>query len=127
MNMYPILRWVAISGSSMATSACLALSAVAQSTPPPGVTIPPNAPDAVEQSIPKPSELPRTLPSERPTLPPLPQLQTPPTPESPEVTPPSSDRIFIKKVEVLGNTVLQNEIAALTQTIENREIASSGN
>ncbi|MEH1846674.1 MAG: hypothetical protein V7L25_17175, partial [Nostoc sp.] len=64
----------AISGSCMATSACLALSAMAQSTPPPGVTIPPSAPDAVEQTIPKPSESPRPLPSETPTLPPLPEL-----------------------------------------------------
>ncbi len=121
MNMYPILKWVAISGSSMATPACLALSAVAQSTPPPGVTIPPTAPDAVEQTIPKPSESPRPLPSQTPTLPPEPELQTPPTQESPEVTPPSSDSIFIKKIEVLGNTVLQDEIAALTQPYENRE------
>jgi hemolysin activation/secretion protein len=105
----------------MATPACLALSAVAQSTPPPGVTIPPTAPDAVEQTIPKPSESPRPLPSQTPTLPPEPELQTPPTQESPEVTPPSSDSIFIKKIEVLGNTVLQDEIAALTQPYENRE------
>jgi len=118
--MYPIFRWVAISGSSITTSACLALSAVAQSTPPPGVTIPPTAPDAVEQTIPKPSESPRPLPGETPTLPLLPELQTPPTQESPEVTPPSSDSIFIKKIEVLGNTVLQDEIAALTQSYKNR-------
>lgn len=104
----------------MATSAYLALSAVAQSTPPPG--IPPTAPDAVEQTIPKPSESPRPLPGETPTLPPKLELQTPPTQESPEVTPPSGDRFFIKKVEVLGNTVLQNEIAALTQPYENREV-----
>ncbi|MBD1834891.1 ShlB/FhaC/HecB family hemolysin secretion/activation protein [Cyanobacteria bacterium FACHB-472] len=120
--MYPIPRWVAISGSCITTSACLTLSAVAQSTPPPGVNIPPTAPDAVEQTIPKPSESPRPLPSETPTLPPLPELQTPPTQESPEVTPPSSDRIFIKKIEVLGNTVLQDEIAALTQPYENRAV-----
>jgi hemolysin activation/secretion protein len=106
----------------MATSACLALSAVAQSTAPPGVNIPPTAPDAVEQTIPKPSSSPRPLPGETPTLPPLPELQTPPTPESPEVAPPSSDSIFIKKIEVLGNTVLQDEIAALTQPYENREV-----
>lgn len=120
--MYPILRWVAISSSCMATSACLALSAVAQSTPPPGVTIPPTAPDAVEQTIPKPSESPRPLPGETPTLPPEPELQTPPTQESPEVTPPSGERFFIKKIEVQGNTVLQDEIAALTQPYENREV-----
>jgi hemolysin activation/secretion protein len=106
----------------MATSACLALCAIAQSTPPSGVTIPPTAPDAVEQTIPKPSESPCPLPSETPTLPPEPELQTPPTPESPEVTPPSSDSIFIQKIEVQGNTVLQDEIAALTQPYENRSV-----
>ena len=95
---------------------------MAQSTPPPGVTIPPTAPDAVEQTIPKPSESPRTLPSETPTLPPLPELHTPPTPEQPEITSPSSDRFFIKKVEVQGNSVLQDEIATLTQPYENREV-----
>lgn len=106
----------------MATLTCLALSAVAQSTPPPGVTIPPTAPDAVEQTIPKPSSSPRPLPGETPTLPPEPELQTPPTQESPEVTPPSSDRFFIKNVEVLGNTVLHDETAALTQPYENRSV-----
>jgi len=120
--MYPIFRWVAISGSCIATPTCLALSAVAQSTAPPGINIPPTAPDAVEQTIPKPSESPRPLPGEAPTLPLLPELQTPPTQESPEVTPPSSDRIFIKKIEVLGNTVLQDEIATLTQPYENRSV-----
>lgn len=122
MNIYPIFRWVAISGSSIAIPICLALSAVAQSTPPPGVTIPPTAPDAVEQTIPKPSESPRPLPGETPALPPEPELQSPPTQESPEVIPPSSDRIFIKKIEVLGNTVLQDEIAALTQPYKNRSV-----
>ncbi|WP_225912754.1 ShlB/FhaC/HecB family hemolysin secretion/activation protein [Nostoc flagelliforme] len=106
----------------MTTSACLALSAVAQSTPPSGVTIPPTAPDAVEQTIPKPSSSPRTLPSETPTLPPKVKLQTPPTQESPEVTSTSSDRFFIRKVEVLGNTVLHDEIATLTQPYENRSV-----
>jgi hemolysin activation/secretion protein len=95
---------------------------MAQSPPPPGVNIPPTAPDAVEQTIPKPSESPRPLPGETPSPPPEPELQTPPTQESPEVTPPSGERIFIQKIEVLGNTVLQDEIAALTQTYSNREV-----
>ncbi len=120
--MYPIFRWVAISGSCIATPTCLALSAMAQSTPPPGVSIPPTAPDAVEQTIPKPSESPRPLPGETPSPPPEPELQTPSTPESPEVTSPSGERIFIKKIEVQGNTVLQDEIAALTQPYENRKV-----
>jgi hemolysin activation/secretion protein len=122
MNMYPIFKWVAISGSSIATTTCLALCAVAQSTPPPGITIPPTAPGAVEQTIPKRSQSPRPLPSETPAPPPQPQLQTPPLQESPEVTSPSGERIFIKKIEVQGNTVLQNEIAKLTQKYENRSV-----
>ncbi len=106
----------------MATSTCLTLSAVAQSTPPPGVTVPPTAPDAVEQTLPEPSEFPRPLPGEPPTSPPEPQLQTPPIQESPEVIPSSGERLFIKEVEVLGNTVLQDEITALTQQYENRSV-----
>jgi hemolysin activation/secretion protein len=106
----------------MATSVCFALSAIAQSTPPAGVTIPPTAPDAVEQTIPRPSESPSPLPSKTPTLPPKPQLQTPPTPAPLEVTPPSSDSFFIKKVEVRGNTILSDEIAALTQPYQNRKV-----
>lgn len=121
--MYSIFRWVAISGSCIATPTCLALCAVAQSTPPSGITIPPTAPGAVEQTIPKPSESPLPLPSETPSPPPQPQLQTPPTPASPEVTPPSGERIFIKKIEVVGNTVLQDEIAKLTQAYQNRQVS----
>jgi len=120
--MYPIFRWVAISGSSIATSTCFTLSAIAQSAPPPGVTIPPSAPDAIEQTIPNPSQTPRPLPDEAPSPPPEPELQTPPTQESPEVTSPSGDRFFIKKVEVLGNTVLEDEIATLIQPYENRSV-----
>jgi len=120
--MYKMFRWVAISGSSIATSACIALSAIAQSTLLPGVTIPPTAPDAIEQTIPNPSQTPRPLPDETPSPPPEPELQTPPTQESPEVTSPSGDRFFIKKVEVLGNTVLQDEIAKLIQPYENRSV-----
>ena len=129
MNMYPINRWVVISGSSIATSTCFTLSAIAQSAPPPGVTIPPNAPDAIlsegyanEQTIPNPSQTPRPLPDETPSPPPAPELQTPPIQESPEVTPPSGDRFFIKQVEVVGNTVLQDEIAKLIQPYENRSV-----
>lgn len=105
----------------MATSICLALQAMAQSTLPAGVTIPPTAPDAVEQTIPKPSDSPRPLPSKTPTLPPKLELPTPSTQEPPEATPTSSERFLVKKVEVQGNTILRDEIADLTQPYENRE------
>lgn len=117
-----MFRWVVISGSSITTSASLSLYAVAQSTPPPGVNIPPTAPGTVEQTIPKPSTSPLPLPSETPSPPPKPELQTPPTPASPEATPPSGESIFIKNIEVQGNTVLQDEIAKLTQPYQNRSV-----
>lgn len=122
MDMYLINRWVTISGFGIATPTCFTLSAIAQSTPPAGVTIPPTAPDAIEQTIPKPSESPRPLPSETPTVPPKPELKTPPAPASPEVAPLFGERFLIKKVAVLGNTVLQSEIAAITRPYENRSV-----
>ena len=131
MNMYSILKWAAISGSCLATLVCLALSAIAQSTPPPGVSIPSTTPSEVEQTIPKPAELPRSLPSETPTLQPQLELKTPSTQEPARVVPSffddkalprGADRFVIKTVEVQGNTILHEEIADLTQRYENREI-----
>ncbi|MEC4984691.1 MAG: ShlB/FhaC/HecB family hemolysin secretion/activation protein [Oscillatoria sp. PMC 1068.18] len=120
--MYLILRITTIFGSCMATLTCLALNAVAQSTSPPGVTIPPTAPDAVEQTLPQPSESPRLLLDETPTLPPQPELETSPTQELPEVISPSQESIFVKTVEVVGNTVLADEITSLKKTYENQEV-----
>ena len=118
--MYHNLRQAAIFGSSMATCACFALSTMAQSAPP-GVTIPPTTPDAVEQTIPKPSQSPLPLPSETPASATPLQPQTPSTQEPPEATPLPRARFFIKKLQVEGNTILHDEIAALTQPYENRE------
>lgn len=111
-----------MSGSCMATWVCLTLGAIAQSTLPPGVTIPPNTPDTVEQTIPRASESPHPLPFETPTPPSKPDLRTPPIQEPLEKTPLSSDRFFIKKVEVQGSTILREEIAALIQLYENRRV-----
>lgn len=94
---------------------------MAQSTPPPGVTIPPSAPNTIEQTIPKPSESPR-LPSEAPTSPPKLQLPTPPAQTPPQQTPQLGERFFVKTITVQGNTVLQSEIAALTGRYQNREL-----
>lgn len=122
MNMYLILRWLALNGSGLVVSACFTLNAVAQSTPPSGVNIPQNLPETIEQSIPQPPVLPRPLPDEAPSPPPEPELQTPPTQNSPDLTPPAGERIFIQQIEVQGNTVLQEEIAALIQPYQNREV-----
>jgi hemolysin activation/secretion protein len=105
---------------------------MAQSTPPAGVTIPPTTPDTIEQTIPNPSELPR-IPPKSPQLPAQP-IQTPllplpliprgdlKSPQPPEVTSPPSARFLVRKVDVLGSTVLRDQIAALTKSFENREV-----
>lgn len=120
MGVYKILRWMAIAGSSIVTLASLAESVFAQSTPPAGVTIPPTVPDTIEQTLPKPSESPQLPPESPQSLPEL--LQPSPNPQPPEVTSPPGDRFLVKKVEVLGSTVLQEQIAALIKPFENREV-----
>jgi hemolysin activation/secretion protein len=115
-----IVRSLTISGSSILTLVGLAFSVAAQSTPPPGVTIPPTAPETIEQTLPKPSD-PSPSPSESPSISPEPSLQTPVVPPLEEVAPPSSERFLIKTIEVLGSTVLQDQIAALIKPFENQE------
>lgn len=95
--------------------------ATAQTLPPP-VPIPPTAPNVIEQTIPKPAEaIPPVLPSPRESTSP-PTLQVPAIIQ-PEVPINSDLRFQARKIEVLGNTVLQKEIAALIRTYENREIS----
>lgn len=119
--MFLILKSIAILGFSIATLSCL-VRAVAQSIPPEGVRIPPTTPDTIEQTIPNPSQSPTPLPAESPASPPKPNLATPTTPQPPEGNAaPTSKRFLVKKVEVLGNTVLQEQIAALIELFNNRE------
>ncbi|MBE9192905.1 ShlB/FhaC/HecB family hemolysin secretion/activation protein [Gloeocapsopsis crepidinum LEGE 06123] len=92
-------------------------SVLAQS-PPPGFTLPPDTPETIERTIPQPPQPPQT-PPELPS--PAPRLEVPPTP-SPETPPPIGDRFLVKQVEVLGSTVLQDEIAELTEAFTNREV-----
>ncbi len=91
----------------------------AQSIPPPGVNIPPNVPDTLEQTIPKPTPSP-TAPI--PTKPTAPILPSPPIPAPSDTNFPSNDRFLVKKVEVLGATVLKDEIGALIQPFENSQV-----
>ena len=104
--------WLTILTFSLATLLSTALSAVAQSPPP------------EKETIPNPSDFPHPLPSESSAPPPEPNLQTPSTFQSAECTSPATDseRFFVKKVEVLGNTVLQKEIAEIIKLFENREV-----
>lgn len=90
---------------------------LAQSAPPPGVTIPPNTPGTVEQTIPQPAPIPP--PSVSPTPPPALEIPAP-QPVQPPVVEPTNIRFRVDRVEVLGNTVLQAEIDQLTQNFLNR-------
>jgi hemolysin activation/secretion protein len=93
--------------------------ASAQSNPSPGVTIPPGAPDAVQESLPQPSERTPPLPGLSPAAPPAPTLEVPPTAPS-QGSPDLRIRFPVKRIDVEGNTVLQQEIAALVAEYEQR-------
>lgn len=93
-------------------------SILAQSAPPPGITISPNTPGTVEQTIPQPSPTPQT-PLVTPSLPS--PLQPPtPSPVSPAPTEPTNIRFRVDRIEILGSTVLQVEIDKLVQAFINR-------
>ncbi|MEH2363534.1 ShlB/FhaC/HecB family hemolysin secretion/activation protein [Nostoc sp.] len=96
------------------------LAVFAQSTPPPGVTIPPNTPGKVEETLPQPSPSP-TLPPTPPT-PTVPILPSPPQENLPETTFPSGESFFVKEIQVKGYTVLEAEIIKLKQPLENKKI-----
>ncbi|NDJ21126.1 BamA/TamA family outer membrane protein [Nostoc sp. B(2019)] len=90
----------------------------AQSTPPSGVTIPPNTPGKVEQTIPQPIPSPTYY---TPSSPNSPILSPNPT-ENPLDTIPTGESFFVKEIQIIGNTVLKEEIAKLKQTLENKDI-----
>jgi DNA-binding NarL/FixJ family response regulator len=92
----------------------------AQSQFPGGVTIPPNAPGKVEQTIPQPIPVPTPGVPESTTSPILPV--TPSTP-APETNIPSGEKFFVREIKVEGNTVLQKEINALKRKLEGKEIS----
>ncbi|MEH1845507.1 MAG: POTRA domain-containing protein [Nostoc sp.] len=91
----------------------------AQYTPPSGVTIPPNTPGKVEQTIPQPT--------------PSPTFSTPPFPSNPILSPNPIDNpldtnfstresFFVKEIQIIGNTVLKEELTKLKQPLENQNI-----
>jgi hemolysin activation/secretion protein len=94
--------------------------AFAQSTPPPGVTIPPNTPERVEETIPKPLESPLPTP-ETPETNPTPSVTTPNNPPVNQENSPGNERFSIKKIEVLGNTIFQPEISKIVQKYEQKK------
>lgn len=99
---------------------CLGNAAMAQ-TAPNTIPIPPRVPNVIEQTIPKPTEPlpPAILSPVEPAAPPNLQF---PAPTQPEVPTNSNLQFRVQKIEVLGNTVLKQEIAKLIRTYENRDV-----
>lgn len=88
-----------------------------QFTPLSDTELPANTPEPTEQTLPAPPE----LFTPRETLPQFDLLS--PGDEVPLLqAEPSNLQFRVERVEVLGNTVLQDEIAALTSRIENQEV-----
>jgi hemolysin activation/secretion protein len=104
--------------------------AIAQPLPPGGIDpstidpadVPdrrPELPPPIPQ--PRPSDLLEPLPDQPPEPPPEPELQTPDS-TVPSTDPAISANFFVETIEVSGNTVLDDEIAALIEDYENRNV-----
>ncbi|HEY9697848.1 MAG TPA: ShlB/FhaC/HecB family hemolysin secretion/activation protein [Trichocoleus sp.] len=95
-------------------------AALAQSTSPAGISIPPDAPDALQESIPRPSDTLPSVPIVPPNTSPAPTLQTPLIPPPP-AAPDLNLRFPVQQIKVEGSTVLQPEISALVKDYEARD------
>ena len=118
-----VLRCIAIPYSSIIILINLVFSAVAQSNSPPGINLPPDVRDPIEETntepfTPTPPETPQPTPEE--ILPDTSVQELPPECQIPS----ESDRISIKNIEVKGPTVLQTEIAELIEPFQNRPLTS---
>lgn len=94
------------------TTGAVLAQPMAQTTPPAG------AADAVQESIPRPSD--RIAPMPVPPQTPAPNLETPAAPQTPS-NPNLNLRFPVRRIEIVGeNTVLRSEIAALVQEYERK-------
>jgi hemolysin activation/secretion protein len=111
------VRWLNLAGISLAISTGMVSKTIAQTQE----TIPPNAPEIINPTLPTPVEPPTP---EVPQPPPQPPLEIPPASQPPGCLSPShqSDRFLVTKIEVKGNTVLEKEIQQAIAPLENREL-----
>lgn len=92
--------------------------AIAQSETPAETELPPNLPEPSEETIPAPPTIPIPAPLPEPSL----QLDSPSPDAPPEGALPRDFQFRVNRIEVVGNTVLQDEIAELTRPFENQEL-----
>lgn len=108
-------QFVVASSAIAIVAASAPLRAIAQSRPS-------DVPDTIDETIPqRPSDPPQDIPDELPDQSP-PALEVPdpgenrPEPAIPEVS------FFVEQINVVGNTVLQDEVSALAEEYENRQV-----
>ena len=112
-----ILKWLIILTSGLETIAGFPVNTLAQS-PPVEVDLPPNTQDLLEQTLPQnePPLLPKI-----PRVQPKPNLQTPTLPKFPNCpVSTTGERLFVRDIQVEGNTVLQAEINEIIQPFKLR-------
>ena len=111
------LKWLIILTSGLETIAGFPVNTLAQS-PPVEVDLPPNTQDLLEQTLPQ--NEPPLLP-EIPRVQPKPNLQTPTLPKFPNCpVSTTGERLFVRDIQVEGNTVLQAEINEIIQPFKLR-------
>ncbi|MBE9031226.1 ShlB/FhaC/HecB family hemolysin secretion/activation protein [filamentous cyanobacterium LEGE 11480] len=88
-------------------------AALAQTVLPPGITIPPGAENRVEETLPKTQPTPSVQPSSPPRSSPPPRLDVPTTPSFPSGSSGIPEKVKVKSIKVLGNTVLRSEIEGI--------------
>nr|MDZ8060379.1 POTRA domain-containing protein [Nostoc sp. EkiNYC01] len=115
------MRWLIVSGSSLAILVTFALSVVAQSIPPAGVNLPMNTEDTIQKTLPNHSDsLPsRELESSPSTT--QPNLSTPAITETSEIVPSTQEALPIKKLAVCGSTVLADKIIETVSKVLDRQ------
>ena len=95
---------------------------IAQSSDIPS-NLPSDLPDTLDDTLPdRPSDPIDLTPDSQTEDPPPPTLDLPNQPESPESTPVPGTSFFIETITVIGNTVLEDEIAALVAPYEQQQI-----
>lgn len=111
--------WRSLALSQFSLVAITSSSVLAQSSLPSGVTLPVTTPGQIEQTLPPATETLPDIPHDLQDLP-APSLDLPQSPEEPAPARLKTTTFFVRRVEILGSTVLQSDIAELIQPFENR-------
>ena len=123
--MYSIHKLILIASSNIFSLGILSARILAQSTPPSGVTIPPDTPDPVERTVPPRNERPKTPP---PTPEPQdPILTLPESQDTPKIEGEGAqgETFSVKKIEIIreNEEILTKEIDEIKSKLEKQKVS----